>query len=445
MPLISDRYRTGATAPQQNCVARERAAEYGVGEPTVESVLAKYREVREELAALDLDGCDREDLCELLAGIVNEQTALAAAESRVIPVFDAREAYRHDACVTTASWLRWKVGLGYADAQRRCKRARMLRHMPVMAAAFSDAEISAAHVDAVTHRAVPQRVEQIAEHDETLTQLARDAQPQDVRVAVKRIVEIVDPDGSENPPTCDIEDLRELRVRRSGFGKLGDISGATSPALTELLFRIRDLDSTPDPPDTPWQQQRTPAQKWHDALRDALTVAIDHHATSAVDGVKAHFIVVADLMTLLGKDELATIAPRLGSAGGIDAETAGHLAATTNATLRMVLTLGPWMPVSVGRARRVMPPWMRGAAQAVHVHCRAPGCDRLVAWCEMDHNDDWADGGPTALWNMTPDCFAHHKLKHEDGWLITFDMQTGVVTWTSPDRKRGIELKPAKP
>lgn len=445
MPLVSDRYRAGATAPQQRCVARERAVAYGVSEPSVASVLAKFQEAREELAALDLDACDREDLCELLAGVVNEQTALAAAESRVIPVFDGREAHRHDACVNTASWLRWKVGLGYADAQRRCKRARMLRHMPAMKAAFADAEISAAHVDAVTHRAVPQRVEQIAAHDETLTQLARDAQPQDVRVAVKRIVEIVDPDGSENPPKCEIEDLRELKVRRAAFGQLGDVSGATSPVLAELLFRARDLYSTPDPPDTPWQQQRTPAQKFHDALVDALTVAIDNHATSAIDGVKAHFIVVADLQTLLGKDDLATIAPRLGSSGGIDAETARHLVATTNSTLRMVLTLGPWMPVSVGRARRVLPPWLRGAAQAVHVHCRAPGCDRLVAWCEMDHNRDWADGGPTALSNTTPDCPGHHKLKHEDGWLITFDVHTGVVTWTSPDGKRRIKLRPDHP
>ena len=342
-------------------------------------------------------------------------------------------------------WLRWKVGLGYSDAQRRCKRARMLRHMPVMAAAFTDAEISAAHVDAITHRAVPQRLEQIAEHDETLTQLARDAQPQDVRVAVRRIVELVDPDGSENPPKCDIEDLRELKVRRAGFSKLGDISGATSPVLTELLFRIRDLYSTPDPPDTPWQQQRTPSQKFHDALRDALTVAIDNHANSKVDGVTAHILAVMDIHTMLGEDATATFMPRLAASGGIDPETARHLIATTNPTLRMVLTLGPWMPVSVGRARRVLPPWLRGAAEVVHVHCRAPGCDRLVAWCEMDHSENWADGGLTALINSAPECPAHHKLKHEDGWLISFDFRTGVVTWTSPDGKRRIELKPDEP
>lgn len=214
--------------------------------------------------------------------MVNEQTALAAQESRVIPVFDRKAAHRHDANVTTASWLRWKVGLGYGDGQWRVKRARLLELMPAMSAAFTHAEISGGHVDAVVQRAVPGRVEAIAEHDETLTQLARDAEPRAVRVAVQRIVDVVDEDGSDDPPECNIEDLRQLHVHKGGFGRLGSIDGALSPVLTELLFRVRDLYSTPDPPDTPWQQQRTHSQIFHDALRDALTVAIDNHSSSAV-------------------------------------------------------------------------------------------------------------------------------------------------------------------
>jgi hypothetical protein len=445
MPALTDRYRATATPPGARCVARERSPGYGRNEPSAASVLAKYWEARDELAALDLDSCNREELCELLAGLVNEQTALAASESRLIPTFDSREAYRHDACITTTSWLRWKTGLGYSDAQRRWKRARLLRHLPMMAAAFDDAKISAQHVDAVVDRAVPARVERIAEHDATLTQLARDGEPRDVRVAVQRIVELVDPDGSESPTVCKDEDLRQLHVRRAGFAKLGAIEGATSIALTELLFRIRDLYSTPDPRDTPWQQQRTPSQKFHDALRDALTVAIDHHPTGGVDGVRTHIVLFADLYTLLGKDELATITPRLGATGSIDAETARHLIATTNPTLRMVLGLGPWMPVSVGRARRVLPSWLRGASQLTHRTCAGPGCDRLFAWCEGDHRVDWSNGGLTALFNDEPLCEGHHDLKHEDGWIITFDVTTGVITWTSPDGKRRIEIKPDDP
>ena len=161
--------------------------------------------------------------------------------------------------------------------------------------------------------------------------------------------------------------------------------------------------------------------------------------------MRAHFVVLCDLYTLLNDDEKATILPRLGSTGCIDAETARHLMATSDPSVRMVLSLGPWMPVSVGRARRVLPPWLRGASQLIHRHCRGPGCDRLFAWCEGDHAEDWADGGLTALWNDNPECPAHHELKHTDGWTITFDIHTGVITWTSADGKRRIDVKPDDP
>lgn len=447
MSATATRYRRPASRSAGRCVAREQGADYGLGleQPTVESVLAKFAAAREELAALDLDGCDREELCELLAGMVNEQTALAAAESRVIPTFDKKAAHRHDACVTTASWLRWKVGLGYGDAHRRWKRARLLRRMPLMTAAFEAADVSTAHVDAAVHHATPARLERIAEHDATLTQLARDKEPREVRVAVQRIVELLDPDGSEDPPVCETEDLREVTLLGGGFSKLGQLGGSTTTELTELMLRARDLYSTPDPVDTPEHQQRTPGQKFHDALRDALLVSIQNHPNSEIDGVRAHFIVLADLYNLLGDDERATITPRLGASGAIDGETARHLMATTIPTLRMVLSLGPWMPVSVGRARRVLPPWLRGASQLVHAKCAGPGCDRLFAWCDADHRVDWADGGRTSLFNDNPLCRAHHSLKHDDGWLITFDIHTGVITWTSPDGKRRIDIGPDDP
>jgi hypothetical protein len=442
MPVISHRYRPASDHSRRQRVAREPAAGYEPVPPSVDSVVAKLRAAHEELAALDLAACTDRELGDLLGELVTTQTRLAAEESRLVPTFTDRQAHREDACVTTASWLRWKTRIGYADAQRRCKRARLLRHMPLMAAAFATAEISTGHVDAVALRAVPQRLERLAEHDATLTELARNAQPLDVRRAVKRIVELVDPDGADDPPPCSNEDLRDFRIRGDRFGGLSDVEASVTPLLAELFHRARDLYSRPDPPDTPGQQRRTPGQIFHDALRDALCVAIDNHPNSAIDGVKCHVVTLVDLNHWLGRDELASITPRLGSSGVIDPETARHLLTTTNTTLRMVLSLGPWMPVALGRARRVIPEWMRGAAQLVHVHCRGPGCDRLVAWCEMDHAEDYAKGGETALFNTTPDCPSHHRLKHDDGWLVTFDVHTGVVTWTSRDGTRRIEVPP---
>ncbi|MPZ73542.1 MAG: DUF222 domain-containing protein [Nitriliruptorales bacterium] len=432
------------TAPHRQCVARERGPAYSAGHPSVAGALAKLREARAERAALDPQDCSRDEVAQALTTLAREQQQLAEVEVRLLRDFDRREGFRRDGCVSTQGWLKLTTGLGHAGIKRRLQRVRLLRRMPLLEADLRHGEITTDHVDAIAKHATPGRLDRIAEHEETLTALACNADPRDVRVAVRRIVEALD-DGPDDPPACSDEDLRELRVTR-GLRDLCNVEGTGTPLLHELLARTRDLYSTPDTPDTPVSKRRTPAQKWHDALVTALSVAIRHHSTrGAVDGVRTHAVLFADLFTLLGRDELARMAPRLSAVGQIDAETARHLIATTNPTLRLVLGLGPWLPVAVGRARRTLPDWLRGASQMVHKHCRGPGCDRPFAWCEADHLDEWWSGGSTALSNAAPMCTAHNNLKHTDRWTVTFDVETGVVTWVSRDETRRINLPPPDP
>ena len=433
-----------STLPRRHRVARERAPGYDAGAPTLALAMVKLREARAELAAVDLDACSAEEIGEALMRLVELESRIAVTEARLVREFDRREAYRRDACVSTMGWLRLRTELSHAAAKRRVQRARLLERMPMLTDALAAGAVTTEHVDVIARRAIPARLERIAEHDETLTRLARDADPHQVKVAVKRIVEHVDPDGSDDPLACEAEDLREFRMHKGMHG-LGRVDATTTPLLTELLMRARDLYSVPDPPDTPLAKQRTPAQRWHDALVAALSVAVDNHPGCAVDGVKTHASVFLDLFTVLGQDDLATIKPMLGTSGELTPDAARHLLATTNPTLRLVLGLGPWLPVSVGRARRGLPDFMRGALQAALSKCTGPGCDRPFSWCEADHREEWWQGGITALINAGPLCTAHNNLKHSDGWLVTFDTTTGVTTWTSSDGGRRIDVPPPEP
>ncbi|HKX76094.1 MAG TPA: HNH endonuclease signature motif containing protein [Acidimicrobiia bacterium] len=45
-------------------------------------------------------------------------------------------------------------------------------------------------------------------------------------------------------------------------------------------------------------------------------------------------------------------------------------------------------------------------------HCQHPGCDRPARWCDIHHIIPWAEGGPTALWNLTLLCRYHHRRVH---------------------------------
>jgi hypothetical protein len=54
-------------------------------------------------------------------------------------------------------------------------------------------------------------------------------------------------------------------------------------------------------------------------------------------------------------------------------------------------------------------------------------------WTDAHHLQHWVFNGPTALKNMVLLCRAHHVMVHEQGWLISLDPVTGIVTVSYPD------------
>jgi hypothetical protein len=50
--------------------------------------------------------------------------------------------------------------------------------------------------------------------------------------------------------------------------------------------------------------------------------------------------------------------------------------------------------------------------------CRAPGCRKPAMVCHIDHNQDWANGGPTLITNLCNLCAAHHGGKHQGGYRL---------------------------
>jgi hypothetical protein len=112
---------------------------------------------------------------------------------------------------------------------------------------------------------------------------------------------------------------------------------------------------------------------------------------------------------------------------------------------RLLQLLGPPMYVT-DRAEPQHDPSssLRAQAQLRDQACDGPGCPRSVSGCELDHETDFALGGPTAVWNLrhrSPRC---HHAKHA-GWTVAHDLQTAVSTWTSPagsSYQRGSSWQP---
>jgi hypothetical protein len=93
---------------------------------------------------------------------------------------------------------------------------------------------------------------------------------------------------------------------------------------------------------------------------------------------------------------------------------------------------------TVAHLGRHVPAELRTAMIVSGRECSIAGCtgrDYLeLDHCEVDH----AQGGPTAMWNLTWLCSIHHRRKSQ-GWLLgPPDPRTGKRTFTEPIRLNAV-------
>lgn len=408
------------------------------GGPQLPPALTEAREQLEgALAALEgveLSAEPGEAVRTEAVALHRQVSRLQARLTDVVGEVDRRQAYVDDGAVSAQSWFRARVNCNPAEASRLVTASRRLRWLPWLAAAFSDGRVSLEHVTAITAAAVPQRRQAIEGLERSLVELAEHAQPRDVRVAVARIRDVEDGDGSDSEPLPDAgpDPRRSLSVRDSIDG-LGEVDATLGALTTEWLRTLLDAFDEPDPPETPTDERRTPGQRRHDAFHAMLTRIGAHPDTPKLQGARPRVLAMVDMATLAGADTEATHTPRLRYAGEMTPELARELA--RDARVTAVQTMGPWRAVGVGRDQRSLPAWLREVMQMLHSTCRAPDCDRPATWSEAHHLEAWADGGPTDLANAVPTCTAHHRMVTHGGWSVRMDCDTLVCTWTSPSGK----------
>lgn len=250
----------------------------------------------------------------------------------------------------------------------------------------------------------------------------------------------IDPDGSDGAAPLDEtgrDQRRELYLSR--LGGLWALRGTLDAPVGELLATLLDACATPDPPDTPIEQRRTPAQIRADALEELCRLLAAHGDAPAVHGTKPQLLMVINLAWLAAKaagadDHQAAQCgppPRLPRSGEVPLDQLRRFLG--DCTVRAATTMGPWRGVNVGRAHRTLPSWLRGLLASIHRHCRGPGCDRPFDWTQAHHQIDWTAGGDTDLNGTIALCHAHHDLATHHGWTVTLDPGSGDVTWTSPE------------
>jgi hypothetical protein len=373
----------------------------------------------EELAAaiddLLAEGVDAHCDADSMTALVRQHSRLESVLSTAAAAYDSSGDWAVDGAKTATAWLARRCRLPRAAARRVVRRGRQLRHLPVVAEAFAQGEINAAHLDAVVAVRRPRSEEALARDEAVLVQQAKRLPFEHFAKAVAYWDQLADPDGSE-------EAAEERRARRDvyleasingmylGSMTLDPISGSIVAGelgrIEDEFFRAdwararAERGENPTPDDL-W---RTPAQRRADAM-------VEMAARSSLvqpDGVRRPpaplFSVLIDWPTLSGRVcELAE---------GI-VVSPGELVPWLSVADLERAVMEPSGRVEVSPTQRLFTGGTRRAIElrdreCVHAYCDMPG------WrCQADHILPWARSGRTTQDNGRLLCGFHNRQRNQ--------------------------------
>lgn len=331
--------------------------------------------------------------------------------------------------------------------------ARLQRNFPLTAAAFSEGQISAAHVRVITEAGEPiEDATRRTAYEQAALERALEESPNRLRPYVKQL--------SERFREVSFAD-RHARARKKrgvwtrsledGQSELG-ISGSTAvirgifERITQMAAAVKEDNdrATKEHSDDPEFVADTRAlnEIRADIAADLLLTGVPsgHDTTDGLLGAITAFVeVTVPIITLTDQNDTAPPA-HLEGVGPIDPDTARILAGNAPGWDRVMTD-----PVSgaVHAVDRYRPSEeMRRHLRSRDRRCRFPGCRITARKCDDDHTIDFALGGATDVENLSGKCRRHHVTKHHTPWKVV-QLSGGVLEWTSPTGRVYIDRPPS--
>ncbi len=346
---------------------------------TDRELLDRYRELRRDINRLEAESAD------------------------VLAEIDVRNAYAAEDHLSATSWILSATGENPSIARSRVQTARRLRHMPQTAATFAGGELCESRIRLLV-RAYETHADLFNRDEEMLVEHALCLSSQDLPAAIRYWRNAADPDGSA------LDHHRMYEARRlwvsAPWEGVGHLDGAFDPEGTATITTALEARSTAA--GRTRDDGRTATQRRADALVEICRHYLNTADTPRRGGTRPHVTLTVSAKALRGEPDRPC---EIAKGGPVPAETARRIACDATVTPISVDPTG--VPLDVGRTRRTIPPAIRRAVELRDKGCTHPGCDRPPEWCEVHHDIHWADGGPTALWNLRLLCEPHHHKHHE--------------------------------
>jgi len=254
-----------------------------------------------------------------------------------VTAFDTSGAYVEAGTPTAASWLRASGRLGRRDASGTVHQARELRDLTATSEALRAGSISRAHATEIVKAKERSCLdaESFRRYEEILVELSRRASPDEVRAAVRHLVEAESPDRDKE--LLDVLADRPLNLRQ--VGDLVKVDAMIDKVTAEALSTGVEALSRRTPGDN---------RSWHvrraDSFSEIVTLGLESGQLPQQGRVKPHVDLTLTLDQLRGIDGSGPLLERFGQ---IPSATAQRLAC--DAVLTRFLTDPHGEVLDVGR------------------------------------------------------------------------------------------------
>ena len=240
------------------------------------------------LHELDFSGATGPELAGAMPELVRAGRRLGAVEAKVLDAVDRQRVYAPDGHLSAKAMVRHVGQLPGFEAHRRWQTVRMLRDLPLVAAAYEAGEIGTGQVEELARTHANPRVRHLmADAEELLLEDAQSSTFRDFQILVRAWRDYADQDGAADRARK-AHDRRDMRMTEEFDGgwrsvgqfgtSMGSIGADLHEAFTKAETAVDWEKAIAEHGDaaTPGDLARTPAQRRADAWWAICLAAISH-------------------------------------------------------------------------------------------------------------------------------------------------------------------------
>jgi hypothetical protein len=347
-----------------------------------------------------------------IKALERQGSRLECAKARAVSSFDQWGEWARDGATTATAWIDTTCHVPKKEVRAQLRRGKALAAMPLVAQAWMNGDIGAAHVDALIRVKRPVTEEALARDEEILVDLARTLKFAEFATVVDSWEQYADQDGTDEAAEAK-RAQRDVYLYPSPNGYLGEmrfdaIGGAIvvkeHKRIEEEFFQADWAEAKARLGREPRADDlaRTPGQRRADAMTEmAVRSASTPAGSRRPDPL---FSVLIDYPTLYGRiaqlEDGSVVAP-------------GSLLSWLDSATFERLVFAPDKRAECSVTSRFFTGATRRVIEVRDRQCQHEFCDICADECELDHIVPWSQGGRTEQENGQVLCRYHNQLRYE--------------------------------